>query len=194
MKTKNVIFAFVAFFFAANVFATETPKMKVIPIEETKLLIAVTQDEQAANQISISYQSGEIMYFKRLKKGTASYQSIFDFSQVDNGDYEVRLKYGKTSLKKTININDGKISVVKEKPEIPPVILKVDDGINLSYLNFAERNVYLLVYKQGQLLNESSLGSDFTILKKIDISALGKGNYDILLAVADNEYWFSVYR
>lgn len=193
MKTKNLIFAFVALLFAANVFATETSKMNVTPMDETKLLIAVIPDAQTANEISILNQSGDLMYFKRLKKGSAGYKRVYDLSQLVNGDYEVRLKYGKTSLTKTININDGVISLVEEKQEIPPHFLKADGGVNLTYLNFAEKNVFISVYKQGQLLQITNLGSDFTIHKKINFSALKKGKYDILLAGADKEFWFSVY-
>lgn len=191
MKTKNLTLAIVAFLFAANIFATETPKMKVVPIEENKVLIAVNHNGQIANKLSIYDQSGEIIYFKKLKKGDTGYQRIFNLEKVGDGKYEVRLQHGRTTTKKSITVNEGNVSLEQQQPEIPPVFTEVDEGINLTYLNFAKKDVTVSVYKSDQLLTTADLGSDFTIHKRINLTALNRGNYNILLACDNKEFWFS---
>lgn len=194
MKTKLLTLVFVAIVFVANVFATEIPQMEVFPMNETKLLIAFVQETPVINQISIYSKSGDLMYVKRLKKGTNRYSQIYDLSQIENGNYEVRLKYGKTTLKKEIKISDGDVRLVKEKAELPPVFTSVSEGVNLSYMNFEKNDVSVFLYKQNELLDTANLGSEFLIHKRINLTALKKGNYDILLACADKKYWFSVQR
>jgi len=195
MKTKILILTFVAFTFTAKVFAAETPQMKVIPMVDAKLLISFNQYTPVVNTISIYSESGEMMYIKKMKKGTASYQRVYDLSKVENGNYEVTLKYGKNMLKKTIKVNDGKVTVSQEKADLPPVFTEADNGLNLTYLNFEKSDISISVYdNKRQLIKTAKLGSEFSICKKLNLAALEKGEYNILLASAEKEYWFSVYR
>lgn len=194
MKTKLLTTVFLTLVFTASVFATDTPQMKVIPLDNAKLLVAFIQNTPDANQLTICKESGEVMHIKRFKKGTFSYQRIYNLSKVEDGNYEVRLKYGKETLKKAITVNDGKVEEVKVNAQIPPVFSTTEKGLNLTYLNVEKNDVSLKVYDNGQLIKTAKLGSDFAIHKKINLEATEKGTYDILLASADKEYWFSVQR
>ncbi len=194
MKTKLLTFVLLTLVLTTSVFAKENAQMKVIPLNNTKLLVAFIQDSPVNNQLSICNESGEVMYIKRLKKGTFSYQQVYNLSKVADGNYEVRLKYGNEILKKSIKVSDGKVEEIKQISAIPPVFSSTENGINLTYLNAEKNEVSLHVYEEGTLIKTADLGSEYAIHKKINLAATDKGTYNILLASADKEYWFSVQR
>jgi len=194
MKTKQLILATLALVFTANVFATEIPQMNIIPLEDTKTLVAVTQDTPALNQISIISEKGETVYFKQSTKKTAGYKKIFDLSQLEDGAYTVKLKAGSATVKREMKINNGTISVEAQKSELDPFFAFDNNVVKVSYLNFEEKDVVVSVYDGTQRIHQTKLGNEFTINKGINLSKLERGEYEILLANAGKEYWFSVKR
>lgn len=194
MKTKQFILVILAFVFVSNVFATETPKMNIIPLKDTKALIAISQESPTVNEISIISESGSVVYFKKSKKETAIYKQIYDFSQLENGTYEVKLKVGTTTIKNKLQINNGAVSVKAQKKEMEPFFNFANNVLKVSYLNFEKENVVVNVYNEVGLIYTYELGNDFTLHHGFDLSKLEKGNYDVMLANANKKYWFSVTR
>lgn len=194
MKTKQLILATLALVFTANVFATEIPTMNIIPLEDSKTLVAVSQITPTLNEISIISEDGRTVYFKQSKKETAGYRQIFDLSNLEDGAYTVKLKAGTATVKREMQINDGTISVAAQKSELDPFFVLENNIVKVSYLNFEEKDVVVSVYNNRNLIHKSELGNEFTIHRGINISKLEKGDYEIMLANAGNEYWFSVKR
>lgn len=194
MKTKQFILVILALVFVTNVFATETPTMNIIPLKDTKALIAVSQETPTVNEISIISENGEIMYFKESKKEITSYKQIFDLSQLENGTYEVKLKVGTTTIKNGLKINNGTVSVEAQKKEVDPVFTFANNKLKVSYLNFGKEDVAVCIYDKSQLIHKTELGNEFSLQRGFDLSKLEEGNYDVKLANASNKYWFSVTR
>jgi hypothetical protein len=194
MKTKQLFLAILAIVFTANVFATEIPKMNIIPLKDTRTLVAISQNTPAINEISIISEEGTIVYFKQSKKVTTGYKKVFDLSQLEDGTYTVQLKAGTATVKRELEINDGTILVTAQITELDPFFVFDNDVVKVSYLNFEEKDVAVSVFNKGQLIYTSNLGNEFTIHRGINLSKLERGNYNIMLANADNKYWFSVTR
>jgi hypothetical protein len=194
MKTKQLILAILAIVFTANVFATEIPQMNIIPLEDAKALVTISQETPALNEISIISEKAGTVYFKKSIKKIAGYRQIFDLSQLEDGSYTVKLKAGATTVKRDMEINNGTISVTAQKTELDPFFIFDNNIVKLSYLNFEEKDVVVSVYNNRELIHTSELGNEFTIHRGINLSDLKKGDYNIMLANAGKQYWFSVTR
>lgn len=195
MKTKQFFIAIMAVAFAVNVFATETPKMSIIPLKETKALITVTHETPSVNEITIADENGKIRYYKKSKNEMNGYKKIFDLSQLENGTYEVKLKVGVTTFKRGLELNNGKVSVHQQRIELDPYFSFEDNMVKVSYLNYKNEDVVVNVYNNHRkLIFSSELGNEFALHRAINLSELKSGNYDVMLASSDQEYWFSVSR
>lgn len=194
MKTKQFFLVIVALVFAANVFATETPKMSIIPLEDTKALVTVSHETPLVNEISIISDKGNVVYYKKSKKKMDGYKQVFDLSQLENGAYEVKMKVGNTTVKRGLDIKNGNIAVQQQRAEIDPYFSFADNTLKVSYLNFENEDIAVYVYNNQKLVFSKEIGDEFTVHRALDLSQLKTGNYDIMLASANKEFWFSVTR
>jgi YbbR domain-containing protein len=134
MKTKQFFTVIVALVFATNVFATETPKMNIIPLKDTKALVAV-EHETSVNEITITDETGKIRYYKKSKNEMDGYKKIFDLSQLDEGSYEVMLKAGNITVKRNLCIEKGNVTVKQSRIEMDPYFSYANNILKGSYLN-----------------------------------------------------------
>lgn len=191
MKTKQFFLSIVALAFIVNAFATEIPKVSIIPLEDTKALITVQQTTPYVSEITITTESDRVVYYKKTKKEADVYKKIFDLSQLDDGKYRVTMKAGTTTVKKDLLIKSGKISVLKQRNEQEPYFAYNNNKVVVSYLNFSREDMKVYVYDSKELVFSEKIGNDVALHRMLNMKALRDGNYDILLANAYNEYWFS---
>ena len=190
MKTKQLILLFVAVVVSTSVSATKTPRMNIIPLGDSKALVAVEQDGKASQQISITSEAGQTVYFK--ESDSPGFKQVFDLSELKDGTYTVKVSNSTASVKRNTEIQKGELTVKSPETEYVPVLITKDNILKVSYLNFSESNVSFAIYDNGNRLYNSVLGKEFAIQRGFDISKLERGTYDVLLATADEEYWFSV--
>ncbi len=192
MKTKQFILTVMVIVLAASVFATDKPKMNIIPLEDTKALVAASQATPSVNQISIVSEEGQMVYFKESKKEMEGYKQIFNLSLLSDGNYEVKLKTGTVTVKRGISIDQGIISVKPMETEYEPVFIFANNVLKVSYLNFEKEEVKIKVFNNEGLIYKSELGDNFALTQGYDFSKLEKGNYSVLLADNSHGYWFTV--
>ncbi len=193
MKTKTTIIAILMILLANNVFAVKNFKLEVKPIEESKVLINTVTKAGAKSSLDIVSESGETVYFKKLKKNDLNKQ-VFNLSNLEDGKYEVRLSNAKMTLKNEMTICNGVVTVMEQNQEIEPHFSFENDVIKISYLNFEKDKVQAMVYQSGVLIHEAYLGNEFTVNKGLNLSRLKKGKYDLCLTNGNRQYWFSVAR
>ncbi|MBN1822676.1 MAG: hypothetical protein JXR31_05535 [Prolixibacteraceae bacterium] len=188
MKTLIVITAVA---FAAIASAVEKPKMNVIPLEADKAIIALSNATPAYFEISINSEAGNTIYYKESKSKITDYKKIYDFSALNDGNYEVSVKVNDTRVKRDIEINRGKIYVGDSKVSYDPFVLVDNEILKISYLNFDEENIALKIYENGEMVYQSKLGKKFAINAGYDLSKLRAGNYQVVLEGNDELYAFS---
>ena len=66
-----------------------------------------------------------------------------------------------------------------------------NDNLNVSFLNAPQKNVYFNVYKNNVHIDGATLGNDLVIHKKIDLSNLEEGKYQVILTdeFKDHVFW-----
>ncbi|MCG6186548.1 T9SS type A sorting domain-containing protein [Maribellus maritimus] len=194
MKTKQFTLALLAVALTLSVAATKIPKMNIVALDDSKTLIAAETDPGVSSEILIEDQRGRMVYYK-LSKASPEYKSVFDFSKLEDGTYTVKIKSGKVSATRVMEVNDGKVVVSAAiKTRIDPYFSCDDRILKVSYLNFDKNDISLLIYKGSQLVFQSGLGTEFNVQKGFNVSNLIRGDYHVVLAGTGEDFSYRLTR
>ena len=192
MKTIKFLSTVMAIAIVAVASAVEKPKMNVVPLTPDRAVISIQNDNAALFELSIVAENGDLVYYKESTKPLNSYQKIFDFTQLENGNYTLKLKINDTSLSKDFQVASKGIYVGESKLRFDPYFAFQDNVLKLSYLNFDGENFSLDIYDKDGLIYKSKLGKDFNMVSGYDLSALTEGKYDVVMSSLNKEFTFSL--
>jgi len=181
MKTMKTLIVVTAVAFATIASAVERPKMNVIPLEADRASIVLWNNNPAYFEISISAEDGSTVYYNETKSKLNSYNKVYDFSDLKDGDYQVSVKVNNTKVKRNLKIDRGNIIVGDSKTSYDPYLLVNENVLKISYLNFDGENIGLKIYNDGELVYRTNIGNQFNINAGYDLSKLQAGNYDLVL-------------
>jgi hypothetical protein len=192
MKTKNWVLTTLALFIAAMSFATESPKMNIVSNENDKILVSFESETACPVELTITDEDGVIIHYWKSESPKKMVNQILNLSQLDRGTYNVVLNYGGTSINRELNITRNQVKVGPPVKLPEPYFGFKNDKLNVSFLNVANKTVFLNVYKDGEHYNGITLGKNMDIQKCIDFSMAGKGKYEIVLTDYFKEHHYSV--
>ncbi|MEN8117344.1 MAG: hypothetical protein ABFS16_10215 [Bacteroidota bacterium] len=181
MKTKTWVLTALACLIVAIGFATDFPKMNVVPVEAEKALVAFESVEPSPLEITLTTDDGEILYFKRTEKRCTEYKKIFNFSELGEGNYCVCINFGNRSIARKVDVTKDDIKVGPPQRLYEPYFCMKGDKLNVSFLNCSQKQVYVNIYREGQHVTGVKLGKDLAIQKCLDFSKLESGEYEIVL-------------
>ena len=196
MKTINTIskltmlFAFVAF--ANTLMAGGNLKVNILPLNSETAVVAISTVDAANLQISIENDRGEKVYYKETDAENKDYRKVFDFSNLDRGDYKLTVTTNGLTTERTFSIDNENIAVGKEKSLIEPYFAYKNGVLKVSYLNFPEENVNLNFYANNDLVYSKEIGTKFNVTEGYDLSKLDKGVYSVVLSTNDKSYSYNV--
>ncbi len=181
MKTRNMALLALAFLFAAIGNATELPQMQVTQ-NNNKVLVAYNASTATPLEISLTASNGDILYFKRTAERHKSYNEEFDFGELGNGNYCICFNFGNESVSRSLNVSGDEITVGPSLHCYEPCFRLDENDLNISFLNLAQKQVYVNIYRDDQLVDGFKLGKDIAIQKRLDMSNLSKGTYEVILS------------
>lgn len=196
MKTINsiskvtMLLAFVAF--TNTLMATGNLVLNIVPLNSDRAVVAISNNEAANFKISIENNRGEKIYYSETRPGTSGYQKVYDFSQLEDGNYTMTVSDNSNKIERNFTINEHKIVVSKEKTLGKPFFAYKDGILKVSYLNFQEENLSLDMYKDDNLVYTKELGKNFNVIEGFDLSKVEKGNYRVKLAGNDNVFTYNI--
>lgn len=194
MKTINsiskvtMLFAFVAF--ANTVLAGGNLKVNILPLTAEKAVVAISNTEAANFQISIANEKGEFVYFKETDADSKDFRKVFDFSNLEKGDYMLSVTVDDATTERSFKIDNSNIAVGKEKSLIEPFFAYKEGVLKLSYLNFSEDNVSLNFYDSNDLIYTKEIGNKFNVNEGFNLSKLERGTYSVVLSAKDKSYTY----
>ena len=194
MKTIKLIFTATVVAIAAIATAVERPKMSVEPLTVNRAVISITNERSTFFELSINSETGDLVYYKRSTKPLNSYQKIFDFKELQHGDYVLTLKVNDTKLSKSLEVSRQGISVGKSELRVDPYFDFKNGVLKFSYLNFDKESFRMSIYSQEELVFKEKIGEDFSISKGYDLSKLKTGNYEVVLSSYENEFVYSLVK
>ncbi len=192
MKTIKFLLTVMAVAVVAIASAVEKPQMKIVPLTPDRAVVSIYNENTALFELSIVAQNGDMVYYKQSTKPLNTYQKVFDFAQLENGNYTLTLKINDTSVSKDLQIASKGIYVGDSKTSFDPYFAFTNDVLKLSYLNFDGENFTLNIYDKDGLVYNSTLGKEFNMVNGYDLSKLDKGNYDVVLSSLNKEYTYSL--
>lgn len=196
MKTINTIskltmlFAFVAF--ANTLMAGGNLKVNILPLNSETAVVAISTVDAANLQISIENDRGEKVYYKETDAENKDYRKVFDFSNLDRGDYKLTVTTNGLTTERTFSIDNENIAVGKEKSLIEPYFAYKNGVFKVSYLNFPEENVNLNFYANNDLVYSKEIGTKFNVTEGYDLSKLEKGSYSVVLSTDSKSYTYDL--
>ncbi|WP_319591456.1 hypothetical protein [uncultured Draconibacterium sp.] len=192
MKTIKTLFTVLAVAIVVVASAVEKPKMDVVPLSEDRAVVSILNGEAALFELSIHAADGELVYYKQATKPSNEYQKVFDFTNLENGNYTMDLRVNDTRLSKEFEVASKGIFVGESKMRIDPYFAFSGDVLKLTYLNFDQESMNLNIYDKSGLVYESKLGKEFNIATGLDLSALESGQYEVVLSSLNNDFSFSL--
>jgi hypothetical protein len=194
MKTIKLLFTVTAVAIAAIATAVEKPKMSVIPLTADRAIVAITNENAAYFELSIESENGAMVYYKQSNQPLTDYQKIFDFANLEDGEYVLNLKVNDTQVARNFVVAHKGIVVGDAKTTFDPYFDYKDNVLKFSYLNFDKENLNLSIYNKGELVYKSKLGNDFAVSTGYDLSKLESGEYTVVLSSFNNDYAFSLVK
>jgi hypothetical protein len=192
MKTIKLVSTVMAVAIVAIATAVEKPKMNVVPLSADRAVVSIQNNNAAQFELSIHAENGDLVYYKQSTKPLSNYQKVFDFENLENGNYTMNVKINDTRLSKEFAVASNGISVGESKLRFDPFFSFENDVLKLSYLNFDKANYKLNIYDENGLVYQSKLGKDFGITNGYDLSRLNAGKYNVVMSSYENEYTFSL--
>ncbi len=194
MKTLKFLSTVVAVTAVAVATAVEKPKMNVVPLTPDRAVVSIHNDNPAVFELSITAENGEMVYYKQSTKPLNSYQKVYDFAELENGNYLLTLKVNDTRLSKSFEVASSGIYVGESKLRFDPYFAYDGDVLKLSYLNFDGEKYTLNIYNKEGLVYKTKLGSEFNMVTGYDLSALSSGTYDVVLSSLNNEFTYTLVK
>ena len=193
MKTfLKVTLVFVLAAFANTLFASGNLKVNILPASTKKAVIAVSTCCNSNFSISVENEEGRIVYSKVDLEPIEDYRTEFDFSVLEDGKYKLKVVSQDITTERAFRKTDDGIKVGKEKTIIKPFFGYNDGILRCTYLNFQKENLTLYFLKKNRLLYTKELGKSFNVTEGMNLSRLGRGNYEVILLAGDREYSFRV--
>ncbi len=186
----TMLLAFVAF--ANTLMATGNLKVNILPINSETAVVAISNAEVSNFQISIANNKGEVVYYKETESASNDYRKVYDFSDLENGDYKLSVNVDKMTTEREFSIKNHNIAVGNEKSHIEPFFAYEDGILKLSFLNFSEEKLNLNFYNENELVYTKEIGNDFSVQEGFNLSRLDKGDYSVVLSTNDKSYTYNV--
>jgi hypothetical protein len=196
MKTKALILLMAVLFVASNSFALKTdgPRMNIVQVESDEALVAFESKVPTYFELTISNNEHVVVYYQKSKKQQQEFKGKFNFANLENGTYNVCVNYGNQSLNSQIEITNKGIETSEVVRCYEPYFTIEDEKLNVSFLNTPQKQVYLNIYKNNKHVDGTALGKDLVIHKKLDLSNLAEGKYQVILTdeFKDHVYWVKI--
>lgn len=186
----TMLIAFVAF--ANTLMAAGNLKVNILPLTADKAVVAISNTDAANFKISIKNDNGETVYYKETDGGSKDYRKIFDFSDLNRGNYKLSVTVNGLTTEREFKIANTNIAVGKEKSLLEPYFGYKNGVLKLSYLNFPEENLSLNVYDGQDLVYTKELGNKFNVIEGWDLSKLAKGSYSVVLTSDSKNYSYNL--
>lgn len=181
MKTKRFLATILAVLVLAIASAVEKPKMNVQTLSSNQILLTIKNEKSCDTQVSISDKNGNIVYYKLSSKPIDSYNKIFNFENLENGNYELQVQTNGAMLKRTLTISSNKISIGNAEEYATPYFSLNNNLLNITHLNFENKKYRVQIYNDKGLAFETKTNNDSPLHSAFDLSQLESGNYTVVL-------------
>lgn len=194
MKTIKLLFTVMALAVAAIANGVEKPKVNVLPVTVDRAIVSIENENPAQIELSIMTENGDLVYYKKTNEPIADYSQVYDFKNMEAGNYVLNLKVNETRVSNKFSVSSNGIIVGEKKMHFEPYFKYKENVLKLSFLNFDKEPLKLNFYDENGLVYQTELGRKFNIATGYDLSNLEKGTYKVVLSSHSNEYAYQLVK
>jgi hypothetical protein len=184
-----MLFAFVAF--ANTLLAGGNLKLNIVPLNSASAVVSISSVDAANLAISIENENGEKVFYKESDGENTDYRKIFNFSQLEEGNYKLSVTANGLISEREFSIGDKNIAVGSEKNLAKPFFAYEGGVLKVTYLNFPEDKLSLNFYSGSDLVYSKKIGAEFNVVEGFDLSKLEKGSYLVELSTESKSYSYN---
>ncbi|GET20389.1 hypothetical protein [Prolixibacter denitrificans] len=200
MMSKNLMVVSLSAFFLVITIgqALASGKTSVYTKDNSDLsIVSVINPGTQPMSITIENDLGSVVYYTKNNVSGSQYFKAFDFSKLDDGNYNLRVRSGNKTLVQSFNVVDGHANMndqIADNKDVAPTFRFKNNMLKLSYLNLSKDNVEVYLYdNSNNLLHEENLGKDVSLGRIFDFESAKPGQYQVVLTVGDkNNYTYTV--
>ena len=195
MKTMKTIFTLVlAVFVYGAVMASGNLRVNITGLNNSLTEVEILNAKMSMFEIEVKNEKGELVFYKETKSPATNYTRKYDFSKLENGVYFFTVKIDNESKETKFNMENGKMTLLKQTKMVEPVFMFDDNQFKLSFLNFEGENTSLTVYDSNRnQLYQKDLKSDFVTQHGLDFSKVNRGSYRAVLSAGNNAYSYDIF-
>jgi len=182
MKKRKSLVTILAILIGSIAFATEKVKMNVTPLGSEKALVTFYAENPTNFELTIKNELSETVYYFKTRKAQQTYRKKYNFSSLDPGKYTVSVNCGNQCLNSELTISKNTIEAGPVVQSMEPYFRQKNSSLNVSFINSAQKQVYLNIYKDNEHVAGANLGKEFTIQKSVNLSNLEEGTYKVVLS------------
>lgn len=172
--------------------ASGTFVVNLVPQTEEMALLKISNNDGQKYEISILNSLGDLVYFHETKEASRNFSRMFDFSQLEHGNYKVEVKIEGASNEQLITINKKGIVVGNTSKKTDPFFNYKGNILSLSYLNHSIEEMSMNIYQKSNLIWETKMDPQFVLHKGFDLSKLEKGEYSVVFSAGNEIYEYDL--
>lgn len=189
---KSILLGTVLVLFSGAVLATGNMKVNIVPVEKDRTVVQILNVEKSNYEIELTNQNGDLVFYKKTDTPTVMYANHYDFSMLNDGNYNLTVKTNDEKLENSLKVTNGQLETTDQKRVAAPYFTVRDNRLELSYLNFELEDLKVMVYDNNTLLFERTLKPEFAVNYGLDISNLKSGKYDAVLVAENNSFEYQI--
>ncbi|QIA06852.1 hypothetical protein [Draconibacterium halophilum] len=178
---KTLFVGIFAMLITSVAMASGNLKVNMTDNESETTVMEITNAEVVNYEIELTDAWGNKIYEMNTEIPRGDFEKRYDLSGLENGTYWYFVRTGDEEVSKQLSVEYGDVEVMSMRKTVDPYFHQVGEKVNLTYLNYENEKINLYVYENSTLLKEISLGNEFTIHKRIDLSDLNPGEYSVVL-------------
>lgn len=169
----------------------ERAKVHMHPLQKGKLAaITVTAETEGKYLLTIESESKGSVYYNKTLVSPENFAKVFDLTNLDDGEYTLKIKSKNTEVNRHFDIVNGKVKVYNKVDAKPKFNIQGDKAL-LELDNTAELSYSVSVIDENGEALFSSVEKDELIRKVFDFSTIAKGDYTIVASSKQSNYTFT---
>jgi hypothetical protein len=157
--------------------------------KECHAAITITSVEEGKFTLTVESENGASVYYNEVMNSPEQFSKVFDFSNLRDGEYTLKLKSKYETKETQFDIVGGKIKVFNAEKEVP-VFKTSGEKAEILVPNASNLNYSISIVNENGEELYSTYESKENIKKVFDFSKLEKGKYQILASTSKTSYAF----
>lgn len=177
---------------AGNLFASGNLKLNIHPLNDEKAFVSISALTNADLKISITDDWGNIVYYQESEVPTSDYRKVFNFSELENGTYNMKVVSNDLATERQIKKTTDNIVIGDERTVGKPFFGVDDNILRCSYMNYAQENTVFHLYANNQEIYNRNIGNNFIVQQALGLSKLAKGEYQAVLTAGNEQFTYNI--